>query len=704
MGDTMHTSSMLRSLLLLASLIFLGACTHTGSGKRPTAILTTEAFKFFNGEYENTAQLRKHPPKSVAVAPFAKADSSAWSIDMDSENPAAIVRRGMYNHISSLPFRDMELFDTDTRLRNAGLDTPEKINQLLEKNPKKLKSILGVDALVTGEITHFDRIFAGIFSQIAVGCEVRMWDLSNGKLLWRANNVSRAAAGGISLNPIGLAMSAVASIWNLREEAMLEQNDTLFREIVSSIELPESAMAFREPAPAIDLFSCLNADHPFTAGQKISFRMIGDPGNEAYVDLGSFHSGIKLKPVSAAVKKALWGEIIQEVHKQYIATGHDLTPELIAAINTELTKREMYEGTYVVEPGQEAYGLMPKGYLLTPSGAQSSRLDAVHSVDIDSLAPNIPQGLNASSLDEKIELVWAALPEKDIAFVEIWSSPTPNTGFSRLARHETNTFIIDEQTNFVPQYVKIRAVDKAGNTGMFTTAIKAIALPHPDIHTFAQPGPVLGGTVHTPIFLRAAKGPFIVEQDLIIDKGGSLYAEPGTSIMFRPDTALIIRQGGLFLYGQPGHPVILAPENPSAPSGSFTGIVMSGASKGLLTHTRIQRAETGIEIIRSSPSIIDTEIRESSQAGISLGDGAGPEITGCYIHENEGMGGILITGEGLSPKIHGNAFENNSPFHVQSFAPVQIDLGNNYWGSPHPSADLFLGEGLLIDPVLSVKP
>ncbi|MFA6811076.1 MAG: GNA1162 family protein [Desulfoplanes sp.] len=700
----MHTRSIIRSLLLLTSLIFLGACTHTGSGNRPTAILTTEAFKFFNGEYENTPQLRKHPPRSVAVAPFAKTDSSAWSIDLDSENPADIVRRGMYNHISSLPFRDMELFDTDTQLRNAGLDTPEKINQLLEKNPKKLQSILGVDALVTGEITHFDRIYAGIFSQIAVGCEVRMWDLSNGKLLWRADNVSRAAAGGISLNPIGLAMSAVASLWNLRAEAMLEQNDTLFREIVSSIELPESAIAFRDKAPDINLFTCLNAGHPFTAGQEVSFRMIGDPGNRAYVDLGAFQSGIELKPVSAEVKQALWAEIITEIQKQYLTTGHDLTPELTAAINNELVNREIYEGTDVVEPGREAYGLMPKGYLLTANGAQSSRLDAVHTVDIDSLAPTIPQGLKASSLDEKIELVWAALPEKDIADIEIWSSPTPNSGFSLMAKNETNQFMMTQRTNFVPEYVKIRAVDKAGNIGTFTKAISTVALPHPDIYTFAQPGPVLGGTISTPVFLRAAKGPFIVEQDLIVDKQGVLYAEPGTSMLFRPGTALIIQEGALFLYGQCDKPIILSPENPSAPAGSFKGIVMHGASRGLVTHTRIQRAETGIELVHSSPSITHTEIRASSQAGISLGDGAGPEISGCYIHANEGIGGLLIAGEGVYPKIHGNSFENNIPFQVQSFVPVQIDLSNNFWGSSQPSTDLFLGEGLLIDPVLTVKP
>jgi uncharacterized spore protein YtfJ len=680
------------------------ACAHTGSRQKPTAIMTTEAFSFFNGEYENTPLMRKRPPNSVAVAPFHKADPSAWSLEMDSEDPAAIVRKGMYNHISSLPFSDLEMYETDLRLKNAGLDTPEKVMELLETNPKKLKSLLGVDALVTGDITHFDRLFAGIFSQIAVGCEVQMWELSSGNLLWRAKNVSRATAGGVSLTPIGLAMSALASVWNLREEAMLEQNDNLFREIVSSIELPESVLATRQPIPRIDLFTCMNADHPFTAGQSISFRLIGDPGARAYVDLESFQSGIELSPVPAAVKAALWEETLTEIKKQYVANGHELTPELSAAIEKELAQREIYEGVYMVEPGRQAYGLMPKGYLVSTAGTQATRLDPINLVDIDSKAPEIPAGLIASPLNNKIELNWTASDEPDITVYEIWTSPTPKSGFTLLASKESSRHMLQDQTNFEPVYVAIRAVDKAGNEGEFTQPVRAVALPHPNLYAFAQPGPVLGGAVDESILLRAAKGPFIVEKNLVVGPKGGLYAEPGTTILFRPDTGLVVNKGGLFLYGQPDRPIVLQPETATAPSGSYQGITMIDVPGGVMTHVRISRASTGLKLVKASPSISHTEITASSQVGIDLGDGAGPEMTACHVHANQGMGGILIAGEGVSPKIHGNIFENNTPFQVQSFVPVQIDLRNNYWGSPEPRPDLFLGEGLLIDPVLSARP
>ena len=266
-------------LLLVVFPIFIG-CTHVSKDKSTVVIATSEAFKKFTGEFENTAYFKKHKPVSLAVLPFLYPKGESYFIELDAENPGGIVRRGMYNHIASLPFKDTELFDIDKRLKNAGLTDIRKINDVIAKNPRKLKSILGVDAVVSGEVTHFDRIFLGIYSQVAVGCEVNMWDLKSGKLLWRAKQVSRAHSGGLSLNPIGLAMSTVASLWNLRKTELLSQTDELFREIISTIELPKSFRFAQEPPPKIDLFAVVNTGKPFTAGKKSAFLTI-IPANKA---------------------------------------------------------------------------------------------------------------------------------------------------------------------------------------------------------------------------------------------------------------------------------------------------------------------------------------------------------------------------------------------------------------------------------------
>jgi len=167
----------LMAVLLVLAGVFFGCAHYQGDGSMTTIIATSEAFKSFDGEYENTDYFKKHKPESIAVLPFSSLDEKPFTMESGFEPPENVVRRGLYNHISSLPFKDMEIFQTDTRLKNAGLLKTETISELIKTNPKKLKSILGVDAVVTGDVTHFDRIYAGVYSQVAVGCEVKMWDL-----------------------------------------------------------------------------------------------------------------------------------------------------------------------------------------------------------------------------------------------------------------------------------------------------------------------------------------------------------------------------------------------------------------------------------------------------------------------------------------------------------------------------------------------
>lgn len=690
-------------IVLFASATFMGCAHLIGEKKELVFIATSEAFKNFRGEYENTEYFKKHKPASLAVLPFRYSQQKSYSINFDSENPGSIVRRGMYNHIASLPFKDLEIFNTDKRLKNAGLTDIRKINDIIAKNPGKLKSILGVDAVVSGEVTHFDRIFAGIYSQVAVGCEVKMWDLKTGKLLWRARHVSRAHAGGLSLNPIGLAMATVASVWNLRGTELLSQTDELFREIVSTIELPESALFAQTPAPQINLFAAINTGKPFTIGKKAGFRIIGDPECSAYVDLGDYKSGIELTPVAKNVKQALQAEVLEAVKKNYKDTGHTLTPQLIAAVKEGLASREIYEGSYTVESDEQAYGLLAKAYLVNSAGIRKTAIDAANNVDIDSRPPQAPTGLAAESLDNKIKISWSQNPEDDLAEYEIWSSSTPLSGYIFTAKTEKNEALIEKLPNFTRIYVRVKAVDRATNAGMFGKYIEAVPLPIPGLYDLPQPGPALEGKISEKILLVSEKNPYTVLSDLLVAPGGVLCLEPGVEILFAPDTALTIAGGDFLAYGTEDKPIRLAPKATGAAPGAWRGVILEGAKRSSLLNVIISEAETGLTIIDSAPTITASTVTGCSQAGLYLKDGARPNITCSVFTANEGQGGVVIEGEGLAPVIHNNIFKNNNPFQVQSYAPIEIDLTDNYWGCPEPEADLFLGN-IIWKPALSVPP
>jgi len=679
--------------VFLASMAFMGcAYVQTDTDKAIGIIATSEAFNSFKGEYENTAYYKRHKPKSIAVLPFQDLEQKSYSIDFEYENPAGIVRRGMYNHIASLPFKDLELYNTDKRLKNAGFQDIRKLEAVIAENPQKLKSILGVDAAVTGHVTHFDRIFAGIYSQVAVGCEVRMWDLKTGNLLWRAEHVSRAHAGGLSASPIGLIVATVASVWNLRATEMLSQTDDLFREIISTIDLPESERVAEVPPPRIDMFAAMNTGAPFTVGKKVAFRLIGDPDCSAYVDLGDFKSGIELAPVSAGVKQALQTEVLETIKKNYKDTGHTLTPELIAAVKQEMASLEIYEGSYTVEPNEQAYGMMAKGYLVSAAGTQGTAIDAAHFVDIDGLPPKAVKDLLAESLDNKIKLSWAPNSEDDLVGYEIWTSSTPLSGYSLLTKSEKHEAVIEGLSNFTRIYVQVRAVDKAANIGAFSKHIEAVPLPEPGLYSLPQPGPALGGIITAKVLLVADKNPYTVLSDLTIKPGGVLYLEPGVKILFAPDTALNVVGGDFLAYGKGDKPIQFGPQASGGEPGSWQGVVLEGAERSVLRHVTIEGAATGLTINNSAPSIAAVTVTRCSQAGLYLKDNAKPNITCSKFTGNQGQGAVVIEGEGLAPVIRNNVFENNNPFQVQSYTPLQIDLTGNYWGRADPQADWFLGE------------
>jgi hypothetical protein len=681
-------------MVFLASMTFMGCASvvETDSDSTIAIIATSEAFKSFKGEFENTPYYKKHKPRSIAVLPFQDIERKSYSIDFESEDPAAVVRRGMYNHIASLPFKDLELYNTDKLLLNSGFKDVRKVEALIAENPSKLKSILGVDAAITGEVTHFDRIFVGIYSQIAVGTEVKMWDLKTGNLLWRAEHISRAHAGGISTSPIGLVVAAVASIWDLRATEMMSQTDDLFREIVSTIDLPESKRVPEEPPPRIDMFAAINTGQPFTTGKKVAFRLIGDPNCAAYVDLGDFKASIELAPVPDSVKQALKTEVLEAIKTTYADTGHTLTPELIDAIKQEMASREIYEGFYMVEPGEQAYGLMAKGYLVNEAGTQGTALDVANIVDIDGLPPQPAKDLIAESLDNKIKLSWAPNPDEDLAGYEVWSSSTPLSGYLKIKKSEVNEAVIEGLANFNRIYVQVRAVDKADNFGKFSAYIEAVPLPEPGLYNLPQPGPALGGVIAGKILLVADKNPFTVLSDLMVTAGGVLYIEPGVEILFAPDTALNVSGGDFMAYGMGNKPIHFAPKTSGSEPGAWRGVVLEDVNRSVLRHVNIEGAETGLIIDNSAPSIVSTKITRCSQAGLYLKDNAKPNITCSTFAGNEGQGGVVIEGEGLAPVIRNNIFKDNNPFQVQSYTPLEIDLTGNYWGRSEPESDWFLGE------------
>jgi hypothetical protein len=170
----------------------------------------------------------RNPPKSIAILPFGN--------QTDSEDIDEIVRTTFYSHLSAQPYKDIELYEVDRKLKRFNLIEYEKLSDV---SAKRLGRILHCDAVVVGEVTEFQKVYAGIYSQMAVGASITLWDTRTGKKIWSDEHVTRSHEGGIPLAITDLAMIGIRSGMNLTESEKIKTVDELSRHFTSRIPIPD---------------------------------------------------------------------------------------------------------------------------------------------------------------------------------------------------------------------------------------------------------------------------------------------------------------------------------------------------------------------------------------------------------------------------------------------------------------------------------
>jgi hypothetical protein len=184
----------------------------------------------FVKDTEDSAQeiIHGNAPKSIAILPFGN--------QTDSEDIDEIVRTTFYSHLSAQPYKDIELYEVDRKLRRYNLMGYENFNDV---SAKRLGRILHCDAVVVGEVTEFQRLYAGIYSQLAVGASITVWDTRTGEKIWSDEHVTRSHEGGIPLAITDLAMIGIRSGMNLTESEKIKTVDELSRHFTNRIPIPD---------------------------------------------------------------------------------------------------------------------------------------------------------------------------------------------------------------------------------------------------------------------------------------------------------------------------------------------------------------------------------------------------------------------------------------------------------------------------------
>jgi hypothetical protein len=240
----------MRSFPNLSFLLFLGLLISCQPVKTKTVL--DQVYELDPaGKIFISKTLAEKPPRTVAILPFRSLvgegriegsrslfNSMTGRKEDHPESLAEKMRRSFFGQFAQLEFDHVKLSRVDRILKKEGVDSWEKMRSL---PPQSLGELLGADALVFGQVTHFEYYYAFLYSQLAAGLSMEMVDARNGEILWKVQDARRDHSVRVALDPISLVVGLFQIGFSLRPINMMRAMDEISRELVGTIPPPKEA-------------------------------------------------------------------------------------------------------------------------------------------------------------------------------------------------------------------------------------------------------------------------------------------------------------------------------------------------------------------------------------------------------------------------------------------------------------------------------
>lgn len=585
-----------------------------------------------NASDSKPSEDRQGLPTHVAILPLTNS----------TNNPEAarLVRRTLFNHFSSKNYYARHWRDVDRLLAAAAWDPTQPMD-----GPaiQKVADTLGVDAVILGEVTHYDKIFAALYSQVSVGVKLRFVS-RDGKEVWQGEHVTRKHEGGLPTTPVGLIMQTVASAMNVRDINLFRISDELGREVMAKI--PEPKHLGRPPTLNITQVVHDGTNRFLRYGDLLSIAMEGAAGHKGYVRI----QGLPLVPMSE-------------------------------------TAPGMYHVQMAVAPEMNIDQVVVIGVLENAHGVRSERIATTGYVFVDNTPPGPVSDLTASGRDDTVVLAWTSPPDADVVSFDIRVGSTAQGTFEPLTKVSGNRFEHRGIGNFMPRYYQVISLDRAGNAGT-PVVIAGRGVPDP---RFEQATPLpqdVPATLEGLHVLTAQGGPYRVRDVVTVTESGVLLVEPGTEIRLNA-TGVLRVHGELKVFGEKERLVKV-----EGMYGMFfhTFLELHGERPVLVEGVEIRQASMPIMITRGTPQISNVHIFGSRFNAFDIKGIAQPWVRNSEVRDSHG-GVAVITGR-ARPRFEGNTFVNNGPVHMQCTSPYAIEARHNIWKQPRVSKrSLLLGNG-----------
>lgn len=221
-------------------------------------------------------------PHKVAIMPFVNQTS----------NPEAgsIVRKMFYNFFSSLNYLDLEPFVIDDNLKRNELY--QAIVSGESVSAARLGQLLGVDAVIFGEVTCLGKTYALVYSDNSAGLKAKMVRCDSEQVIWELEHSIHIQEGDVPLSLTGLAATIVKTAITHQKASHLQAAAELCMQMVATIPDPEGVS---EPPPKIIALVHNAAGKLMRPGDLLKIAMIGEKGQKASWSIPHLVKNLPLK-------------------------------------------------------------------------------------------------------------------------------------------------------------------------------------------------------------------------------------------------------------------------------------------------------------------------------------------------------------------------------------------------------------------------
>ena len=193
---------------------------------------------------------QRNAPLKVAVLPFADRGSANFVVDkipltFRNRQQRAIwawtdaqrLRRAMIGYLSEREFEIINPIGIDAVLRAHGIDDETKLTKV---DPRKLGAWLGADAVVYGEVLHYEAYYFALVSGWQVGVQGRMVSTHDDEQLLSFDGSRYDVDFMPAFDPTDIMINSAESLLELRDIQLSRSEEEVCRELVKRIPVSEN--------------------------------------------------------------------------------------------------------------------------------------------------------------------------------------------------------------------------------------------------------------------------------------------------------------------------------------------------------------------------------------------------------------------------------------------------------------------------------